>query len=135
MAADLDPSEVTRVLELPPDHVHRKGDLRIGRTKKGRVVQYSPYAAGMWSMSSENRVQANRLEPHVAWILDEIEPVRDRFLGLLAAGVTGDVFCYAFGDERDHVVTRSTRARAESLGLEIVIDHYPVEDASGDEHA
>jgi len=46
-AEDLDPSDVTRALELPPDHAHRKGDLRIGRTKRGKVQVYSPYAKGM----------------------------------------------------------------------------------------
>jgi len=52
-ADSLDPLTVTLALRLPPDHVHRAGEPRLVRTRKGTVKEYGPYPAGMWSMSSE----------------------------------------------------------------------------------
>jgi len=83
-AEDLDPSEVTRVLKLPPDHAHRKGDLRIGRTKKGKVQVYAPYPAGRWSMSSESWVTSRRFEVHLHH--DQIQPKADALALILARG-------------------------------------------------
>ena len=135
-AEDLDPSEVTRVLKLPPDHAHRKGDLRIGRTKKGKVQVYAPYTAGMWSMSSESWVTSPRLEVHLQWILDQIQPKADALALILARGVSADVFCYSLGRSASPPsVPRSSRARLRELGLCLEIDHDEISEDSQPEES
>ena len=130
-AEDLDPSAVTRALELPPDHVHRKGDLRIGRTKTGTVQVYAPYTAGMWSMSSEPWVTSPRLQAHIQWVLDQMEPKADALALILATGVSADVFCYSLGRSvSPPSVPRSSRALLRELGLSLEIDHYELSEDS-----
>jgi len=128
VAKELDPSEITRRLILPPDHVHRRGDLRIVRTKRGRVRTYSPYREGIWTMSSEGWVSGANLGTHLAWLLDQLEPRRAEITEILGQGVRGDLFCYWYADHAPNI-PREIRARAEALGLEIGVDqHQPFDD-------
>ncbi|MBL4846604.1 MAG: DUF4279 domain-containing protein [Planctomycetes bacterium] len=119
----LDPSDITRLLVLPPSRSHRKGDLRITRTSKGRVRTYSPYSQGLWSMWSEGWVCGANLGTHVAWILDQLEDKRAEVAKILARGVEGDIFCYWVADHEPNI-PRKIRERADSFGLEIGVDHY-----------
>jgi len=123
-AEDVDPSEVTRALMLPPDYAHRRGDLRIDRTKKGKVQVCSAPSAGMWSMSSESWVTSPRLQVHIQWILDQIEPKAEALAAVLARGVTGDVYCCSFGRSASPAPgPRSLRNRLGELGLSLQISH------------
>jgi len=122
---DLDPSEVTKALELPPDHTHRGGDLHLQRSRRGRVVRYADYATGMWSMSSEAHVEGARLGSHVEWLLAEIEPKAEQWRALLAEGVEADLFCYSVGSTPDPPsLPKALRDRLETLGIVLDIDHY-----------
>lgn len=129
-ADDLDPSEVTRHLRLPPDHVHRRGDLNIGRSSKGKVIEYAPYASGLWSMSSEKWVESPRVETHIRWLLDQIAPSAEALARLLHGGADGDIFCYSTGrTSTPPAVPKELRDRAAALGLRVGVDHYPMADA------
>jgi hypothetical protein len=121
----LDPFEITARLELPPDHIHRNGNHRITRTKKGEVKIYAAFTAGMWSMSSKKWVKSHRLETHIRWILEQIQPKAEIVKEILASGVTGDVFCYSFGKTIiPPPVPRVLQEELERLGLKLDIDHY-----------
>jgi len=135
MGENLDPSDVTKALQLPPDTTYRRGDPRLSRARNGRVVRYSPYSAGMWSMTSKGCVHSGRLETHVAWLLNELEPVANEFRDLLEDGIHADIFCYSVGStDRPPAIPNSLRDRAARLGLIIDIDHYD-ERGEGAEHA
>jgi hypothetical protein len=122
---DVDPAAITRALRLPPDHAHRKGDPRISRSGKGTVIEYAPYDAGMWSMSSEQWVESPRLDTHIAWVLDEIEPRADALARVLATGAVADIFCYSLGrTSTPPAIPKQILARAASLGLAVDVDHY-----------
>ena len=123
--ASLDPLDVTLALRLPPDLTYRRGEPRLRRTNSGRVVEHSPHRFGMWLMSSEQWVQSPRVETHLEWLLDQIEPKAEQLRTILKNGVTADFFCFASGNSpHPPSVPRAIRNRAESLGIEIGIDYY-----------
>jgi len=125
MSDDLDPSEVTRMLELPPDRAHRKGDLRITRSKSGSVVTHGEFGTGMWSMSSGVWVSSPKLTTHLEWILEQIRGKGDALARLRAAGVSGDVSCYSLGrTTTPPPLPRAIEKELGDLGLSVEIDHY-----------
>lgn len=127
MGNDLDPLDVTRALRLPPDHTHRDGEPRFVRTKSGKVEERSPYHGGLWSMSSEHRVQSPRLEVHLAWLLDQLEPKSEIIVQILTKGIEVDFFCYSLGTTKTlPSLSRDLKARIERLGVKLNIDHYCV---------
>ncbi len=121
----LDPLEVTLALRLPPDYVHRRGEPRLLRTQKGRVIEYAPHRFGMWSMSSERWVNSPRLAVHLQWLLDQLEPLAAALTALRTPGVETDFFCYSSGSSaQSPSLPRAIRDRAAALGIAIAIDHY-----------
>ena len=135
-AEDLDPSDVTRALELPPDHAHRKSDLRISRTKRGKVQVYSPYTNGMWSMSSELWVSSPRLHMHIQWILDQIQPKADALVRIVAPAVSASVVCYSLGKSASPPsIPQALRDRLDELDLPLEIDHYEIGEESQPEES
>ena len=60
---DLDPSVVTRLLQLPPDTTIRRGDLRVTRTQKGKVLVEGAALEGVWGMSSQGWVDGSNRHP------------------------------------------------------------------------
>jgi Domain of unknown function (DUF4279) len=121
---DLDPLEVTLALRLPADHVHRRGEPRLQRTRSG-VREYAPYRHGQWSMSTQGMVQSRRLSTHIEWLLSELEPKANALRSVLNGNVDADIFCYSLGaSSRPPSIPRSIRDRASALGLRVDIDHY-----------
>jgi hypothetical protein len=128
----LDPLTVTLALRLPADHVHRDGEPRLRRTRKGRVVEYAPYRGGMWSMSSERWVSSPRLAVHVEWLLEQLEPKADTVATLRLGGAEADFYCFSSGSTpHPPSLPRVLRDRAAVLGIEIIIDHYSSGPADG----
>ena len=125
---DLDPLDVTLALGIPPDHQHRRGEPRLSRARDGTVRRASDYSAGMWSMSSREWVDSPRLEVHLDWLLGQLEPLRAQVETLLAADTKADFFCYSAGKtDQPPSVPTSVRERADSLGIDIKIDHYNID--------
>jgi hypothetical protein len=121
----LDPLAVTHALKLPADHVHRDGEPRLARSRKGAIVEHAPYRGGMWSMSSEPWVPSPRLAVHLEWLLEQLEPRKAAIAVLLADGVTADFFCFSSGSTRTPPsLPRGLRERAAALGIDIQVDHY-----------
>src|SRR5262245_42055319 len=113
----LDPLDVTLALRLPATFVCRRGEPRLGRNgRTGKVREYAPYSAGMWSMSSEKWVNSPRLQVHLAWLLDQLEPKATAIGKLFAAGVEADFFCFSSGYTKlPPALPRAVRGRAERL--------------------
>ena len=52
------------MIGVEPDMSHKKGDPNVKITKKGKIIEYSPFNAGVWSINTtenENIV----LESHI----------------------------------------------------------------------
>ena len=122
----LDPLDVTKRLRLPPDDVHRRGEPRLRRSRDGSVVEpYDPWPHGFWSMSSENWVDSPRIETHVAWILQQLEPRADDVARLAQHVEQARIFCFSLGRTNEPpTYPNALDARARALGLHIDIDHY-----------
>jgi len=79
----------------------------------------------MWSVSSRDWVDSPRLHVHIDWLLDQLEERRAAVEGVMAGSADGDLFCFSEGSSSaPPSIPGATRQRAESLGMEIVIDHY-----------
>jgi hypothetical protein len=121
---------VTQALLLPPDHMHRNGDRRVAWSRGATVVVGQTYRMGQWSLTTRSRVQSPNLRVHVAWLLDLFEPRSQALAALIDTGVRGDIFCYARGaTPRPPALPTALRARADALGLPIVVDYYGKDDA------
>ncbi len=131
MAPDLDPVEITKALRLPPDTQHRCGEPRIKRSAKGVVTEYAPYKFGLWSMSSDQCVDSPKLESHLKWLLDELEPRADAILSLDINDLKTDFFCYSMGASTSPPsLPQTIIERADRIRIIIDIDHY---DSTNDE--
>ncbi|HKQ49544.1 MAG TPA: DUF4279 domain-containing protein [Phycisphaerae bacterium] len=121
----LDPLTVKLALRLPADRTHRDGEPRLGRTRKGKVMEYSPYRGGMWAMTSERWVKSPRLSVHLEWLLSQLEPKAKAIAALRREGVNIDFFCFSSGSTpHPPSLPRTIRQRATALGIRIDIDHY-----------
>lgn len=65
MAEDLNPTEISDLLGLTPDHAHSQGSPRIG--KSGR--QYSNFKEGLWELRSRLPL-SNSLADHLTALID-----------------------------------------------------------------
>ncbi|MGM0559397.1 MAG: DUF4279 domain-containing protein [Myxococcota bacterium] len=86
---------------------------------------FPPWQHGFWSMSSEHWVDSARVETHIIWILEQLEPKSDG-VKRLAAGVDQTrIFCYSLGStDQPPTYPDELDERARALGLHIDIDHY-----------
>lgn len=129
MSSDLDPLDVTKALRLPPDHQHRDGEPRLVWTRIGTINNNGVYRGGQWSMSSEAHVDSPRLETHIKWLLEQIEPHAKTIATFQANGTHIDFFCYTLGTSPNPPsLPRSIRDRAAKLGIAIEIDYYTVDE-------
>ena len=124
---DLDPLSVTKKLKIPPDFQSRRGEPRLGRSKKGKILEYSPYSTNMWSFSSKGWVKSPNLSIHFKWLLKELESKKQFLLEYkYNPSITVDVFCYSTGySKKPPAIPKKIKEQFNELGIEIVIDHYP----------
>ena len=92
---NLDPSEITNMLYIEPSISHKKNDPNTRVSKKGKLIQFSPYSSGLWSVSSKESQNAI-LEDHIKSLLILLEPVKDKLTELLNRGYKMDLFCGVF---------------------------------------
>ena len=79
-------------------------------------------------MSSQKWVDSPVLDTHIRWILEQLEPHREKIIEILQSGVRADLFCYSLGYSPDPPgLPRETVRRADAMGLKIGIDHYEAE--------
>src|SRR5438067_333325 len=72
------PGQVTTALGIQPSHAFSKGD--VYETPAG--LRYRPF--NVWQLRSESDVDSLHLEEHAAFILNHLEPVKDRIEAILA---------------------------------------------------
>lgn len=88
--ADLDPDEITNLLQITPSSTQRRGELRTGSGgRRERMV-----GVGGWFLSSENQVRSMDLRRHLDWILGQLDRRRDPLRRLQTkSGVEMSVHC------------------------------------------
>ena len=123
---DLDPLSVTKKLKIPPDFESRKGEPRLGRSKKGKILEYSPYTTNMWSFSSESWVNSPNLTNHLKWLLKELNSKKEVLLEYkINPNIKMDVFCFSRGhSKKPPTIPAQIKEQFSDLGIEIEFDHY-----------
>ena len=82
---------------------------------------------GYWGISTEGIVEADNLEEHIAWLLDQVEPIGVELAKVLSEeGVKARIFCFFETEKMNDGIEFSTRIikRLSSLDLPIAIDIY-----------
>jgi hypothetical protein len=83
-----DPVEITRRLGLPPSATHEQGSV-VGNGRSGRRYEHSG-----WFLDSRSHVTSGIIEPHLAWLLELLEPRASVLAELVAEGAQTDVDCF-----------------------------------------
>lgn len=106
-APSLLPEDVTKNLQIIPDHEHRQGDYPKNNPK------HSAYKYGMWLINS--RVPEDQsLEVHLDNLLSLLEPQR-LYINLLAQQATVDFSCYLYS-QSGFQLSSQTLKRIGDLG-------------------
>ena len=92
---DLDPSKVTELLGMEAEHAHKKGDPNTGKAKSGKIIYFSPFQTGLWTIDS-NLDKYCRLHEHLINLLERLEPHKDKLAELRKDGFKLDFFCGHF---------------------------------------
>lgn len=82
----LAPDEITQLLGITPTDSHRRGEVHGPRAQAWKQTH--------WSLTSQDQPIPRDLEPHIAWVLDKVEPVRTQLMMLIESGVEADMFCF-----------------------------------------
>jgi len=91
----LNPLEISNMLGLIPDKSHNKGDPNTSISKKGKVIHYSPFSSGLWSVESKEDKHLNLIH-HLRGLLRVLSPLKDKLAELHSRGYRIDMFCGIF---------------------------------------
>lgn len=119
LGSTLDPEQITAALSLTPDTAFKAGDLR-GKTA-------NKWQHGFWSISTESEVQSQKLEEHIAWLLDKLEPVSRQLADIRdSSEIHARVFCFWETDRMNDGIELSPdlMGRLARLNLQVGIDIY-----------
>lgn len=117
MGRDLEPQEVSRLLELEPTISHKRGDDRTGKAAKSS----SEYSEGLWAWGP-SLAEIEPLAEHVRALVDVLEPKIAVLQHLRNLGLRMDIFIGIFGSDNNFGFTMSPEL-LEKLGrLDIDLD-------------
>ncbi len=111
MNEELDPFEVSNILNIEATMSHKKGDRKTNISKKGKMVNSACSNIGIWALDSVYDKNGS-FESHIKQILERLEPVSEKLNELYRRGYVFDFFCSVFAFEG--------RQAGISLGYETV---------------
>jgi len=126
MGDDLDPTIITTLLGIEPDHKHKKGDSNTGKAKSGKIIYYSPYSSGMWAIKSKLD-KHSRIQEHIESILEQLVPKKEMLEKLHNDGFEMDFYCGYFFEKTPQPglwITSDTLKKMGDLGIDLGIDLY-----------
>ncbi len=117
---DLDPDEITHLLECKPTKSHRKGDIEIGKSTGKRNVK----KMGIWSLKAEEN-STEELETKIAKLLDKVTDDLKVWKSL-GQRYKLDMFCGLFMDRSNEGLSLSSSimSRLGERSIEIGLDIY-----------
>ena len=92
---ELEPSQITDMLDITPDFACKKGGHRTRVTKKGKVLELPPYPAGIWRIDSTN-AKTDILDTHINSLSELLYPRSLSLAKLYDEGYTLDMMCSIF---------------------------------------
>ncbi|MBL8131866.1 MAG: DUF4279 domain-containing protein [Anaerolineae bacterium] len=124
-APSLDPSKVSQVLGLTPDHTHLVGDYPRDNPR------YNPYKHGMWALHSK-LLSEEPFTMHLENLLSILEPKQKQILELSEKNSV-DFSCSLFSQSGFQLPPNLLR-RIANLGATLGVDVYPSNEASKDDN-
>ena len=70
----LNPQEVTKSLNIHPSKSFQRGDYR---------TETDRWKHNFWSFDSKGEVRSEDLSAHIQWLLDQLNPVKDKLVDIL----------------------------------------------------
>lgn len=119
----VDPDQITEVLGVLPARRFKKGDS-YGKKGNKRPI-------GLWSISSRDIVESGDLQKHIVWILDLLEPVKDKLANFVSQEGIDASFKVVFNlfiHEWDDVISSTFIKRISDLNVHFKISIYYLED-------
>lgn len=116
---DLDPDEITELLNFPPTVARRKGDVRVGkRTKKEYKAR-----TGQWHVESPRG--NGDLDQHIRWIIDALSTDQEIW-DSIKARYDLDLFCGLFLEDwnRGTGITAELMSELGRRGIDLSLDIY-----------
>jgi|LSQX01.3.fsa_nt_gb hypothetical protein len=124
MGDELEPSKISILLGISPHQSHKKGEPNTSKTKKGKIVSYSPFNSGLWLINS-NLPESSCLEDHINSILTCLEPVKDKLKQLSYDGYKMDIYCgYFTGEQAGFNLNNLVLQRMANLNVDFGINIY-----------
>lgn len=118
--------EIGAALRLEATRTHAKGQPRGIVKKDGSISQSIVWPDWAWHLNSPLGYEA-KLEAHIKWLLDAIEPRLERIKGLSAMCRPIRIMC-GFGSENGQggfTLDGNTLARLAKLDLPLVVNLHP----------
>ncbi len=121
MGTDLEPAEVSRLLEMEPTKAHARGGANLGQS--GR--RYSDFSEGLWAWSPDLSLSAP-LAAHLRVLIEVLEPKAAAVRRLKKMGLRLDLFVGIFGAEGNFalLLEHDLLMRLGGLGVDLVFDVY-----------
>src|SRR5262245_57883672 len=119
---DLDPSEITSPLHMPPDQSHRCGDPHMSKSGS----RYADYTEGLWALDSS--VDAtSAMDAHLEALVTKLWQHRDLLEAFRKRGYKMDICIGIFGidDNLGCVLKHALLRRVLQLGVDLDLDLYP----------
>ena len=130
-AETLQSNEITRLLGVIPTRAFEKGDPYVGREKSAEgafreVERVRPW--GVWHFSTAGLVKDNSVESHGIFLLDKLEPAKERIRRLTNDGEYRVVLNIWYVGPSGFTVSGSVMARLAELCEEITITCWEVDE-------
>jgi hypothetical protein len=126
----LRPGVIEERTGLVGDFGAEKGHLHV--SSSGRTVTQR---TGVWSVTTEQRVESTSIERHLVFLLEQLEPVGSELLALAEEqGLAADFFCYWVSADGDGgpIVSPTTLKRIGAMRATLGFDFYgPFLEAEG----
>src|SRR5438093_9158614 len=122
MGKDLDPSEITKLLNMHPDRFHRCGDPNMSTS--GRI--FADYTEGLWAIDSSVD-ETHAMDAHLEALVTKLWQHRDLLQEFRKRGYKMDIFIGIFGidDNTGCVLKNTLLMRVMQLGVDLDLDLYP----------
>lgn len=117
---NIDPDEISHILGIIPSYKYKRGDLH---GKNNQMVRKK----GLWSITSDEKVDLSDLQVHIDWLLDLLEPVKNQLNSINSMpGVYTEISCIfnLFSIEWDSRLEPNQLDRIAALNIKFGISIY-----------
>ena len=123
---ELNPSEITALMGITPDIAYKKGDQNTKMSKKGKLIEFSPFSTGVWIIDSKEGKHLT-LEHHFKSLIALLYPLKATLLDFSQRGYKMDMFCGIFlfdGTGASFEIDPNTLLQLGELNISMGVCYY-----------